>query len=587
MTSPIRGIAGLFVAAGALILASCAAQSAPAPQDDVVATVNGERNINFDELRAFAVNRFYDGRSIDRRGDYRAALDRMIVNELRWLDFYEKGLHEDRELLRLISRTLNEELVTLYFQTQYEERYINDESIAEAHSRTARQVHYNQITVDKPVNASEHQLASLRDDVEELRVRIVAGESIEDVARDYSTSAHVSVVGGAGDPVDWSSSLTNRVEEIIFEMSSGDVRVFEAEEAFMIAQVARIDNVNPPPLAQVRQPIREALTHRYLPRAITEYEEERSGIVRRDDVSWNETGLNRILGWARQEGFFERDYDRIIEDQLMEGDDFLIATYDTRQITLREYKRMLDEVLTMSSGSLLETDDLKSHLVDAIRTEELANRARALGLEERLLTPESNNPAVRSRVVWLYDRYAIERRLPSGDEAELRAFYESNSDSLFYQFETANTYVIESESETTAKAWRDSIDNGTAFEAVTGQYFVRSFYRFHDGEIRTLHDHERPYLGEIAFNSEIGDVQGPVAYDHSDGSRRYALVKKVNHREARQMTYDEVRDRIPRLFRNHHWDRLDAEVNADLKDRYGHQIYDDVLERKFVAHSID
>jgi hypothetical protein len=567
-----------------LFLAGCSARSAPGPQDAaVVAVVNEDTEITFAELQEFAVARFFDGSSADRPGSYRRALDRMIMDEVRWLDFFERDLHRDRDLLRQMGRVLNEELALVYFQKEFVDRYINEESIQNAHRSMARAVHTAQIYVPK---SEGEDFGAIRRMLADAETELAEGADPRIIADRLTEALSVNVIAGAGEPVTWSRSLTNEVEQVLFETPVGGTHTFESDDAFMLARVTEVENLPLPALPQVRDRIVESLRHRYIPHAVSEYEQEKARLVDASAVEWNPRALTQLLTWARTDRFFERDYQEIIDAELSRENNFLIATTEDRRIDLAEYKRLVDEVLTMTSGIALEMEDIQGHILEALRVEKIAQRARERGLERFILNPETDNAVIKNRVVRLYDQRMIASQLPVQDETALRAFFEANTDSLFYQFETVNAFILQTEDAGQAADWASQIESGRDLETVTGSYLVRSFYRGHDGDIRSLYSTEPPYLGSVAFDMAEGEVRGPVEYKDVNGTTYYAMIKNDAHRTARVREYEEVSDRLPREFRRYHWSRLEEELRRDLQSRYAWRINEAVLERQLEAHDI-
>lgn len=579
----------LFTAVGLLqllILSGCAAQSASPPQgEQTVAVIADDVEITFGQLQKFAVDRFYDGSSVDRAGSYRRALDRMIVNEMRWRDFFAHGLHDDADLVKRIGRTLNEELVLVYFQTKYVEPYVNETAIEEAHQLMGRAVHFEQVYIPR-AGPDDADLDALRSRLEDAASELAATGDAEGVAQRLRESTGAHVIPGRGEPVTWYRSLASRVEEVIFDLPVGATRAFESDDAFSIVRVVDVETRPVPSLAQVRDQIVDALRNRYMPYVVEQYEEEKDRLIDSSGVQWHDAGVDRIVRWGRDDGFFERAYGNVIEEELRAGNNFSIVTIEDRLIDLEEYKRLLDEVLIMRSGESIDVDDVQGHILEAVRTEMIADRARELGLHRRILHPDSDNPVIRNRLVWLYDQHFIENSLPAPDEALLRDFYESNTDSLFYQFETINSYVLRSTDREEAEQWMAQIQDGVDLEAVTGSYLVRSFYRNHDGAIQSLYSIEPPYLGEAVFGLSDGEVDGPVEYTSAEGTTYYAVVKNANYRSARVLEFDEVASRVPSAFRDYHWNRMEAELHKDLRNRYSYRINEEVLVRELEARNI-
>src|SRR5690606_23694352 len=121
------------------------------------------------------------------------------------------------------------------------------------------------------------------------------------------------------------------------------------------------------------------------------------------------------------------------------------------------------------------------------------------------------------------------------------------------------------------------------FAEVSHRRLIRSFERTRDGEIVSRLRGEPPYLGEVAFGLEEGEVVGPVAYDDAKQGPLYAIVRATGRLEERQLAFDEVRDRVAKTFVDYHRKRITADVAADLRARYPVVIHRDVLNQVMKA----
>lgn len=549
------------------------------PDQEIVARINREYLITFSDLSKYVNDRLYLVRYPDTSRAYETALDEMIVAQLKRIDFFESGLQQDDGLIGSIRRTINEELVLEYFQTKYQEKYINEESIQAEYENMRKRVIYRQIVLYKPRNASSDAIDSLKVQVTSIRNLIDAGEDFGDLVRRFSQEPNAARTGGFGEPVTWRKSLLNPRDFVILNLNAGDVRTIETRDTYQIVQIERIEPVVVDPIGQVRSEIIDVLRTRHLRTAVDEFEREKRDAVDSISVVWDGEGLAHVVEWSNLPGSFTGAGGDSLAQAVADGRDFTILDHSTGHVDAAELLRLLTDVLTLNVSGLNETEDIKAFILEAIRTEVIAGRARALGLEEKLLQANTASTVLRDRIVRLYDRRFIEERLPVAGDQALRSFFEEHRDSLFRQQATVNVYVIIRSDKAETDALRDSVEQGVPFEKLADSWLVKSFVRNEKGEIRSYLSQEEPYLGEVAFELEEGEVRGPVAFDHQEEGRQYALLKLAASRPKKTLTYEEIEGRIADVFTEYHRSRIRAAVEEELRARYPVTVYHDVLDR--------
>lgn len=550
------------------------------PDPEIVARINRDHVITFSDLSKYVNDRYYLFRYPDSSRAFETALNEMTLAELKRIDFFEAGLHRDTDLIGSIRRTINEELALEYFKTQYEEKYINEEAIRAEYENMRKRVIYRQIVLYKPRNASSDALDSLKALVTTIRNKIDEGEDFGALVSQYSQEADAARTGGYGEPATWRRSLLSPRDFVLLGLNPGDVRTLEAREAYHIIRVERIEPVDVDPLDQVRDEIVKTLRVRYTGRAVNEYEQEKRDAIDSSSVTWDEEGLAQLVAWSNLPGSFTGQGRDSLAQAVADGRPLTILTHANGRVDATEMLRLIDDVLTMSTSGSNEIDDIKAFILEALRTDAIAERARALGLEEKLLQPNTPSTVLKDRIVRLYNRRFVEERIPEASDEALRSFYREHKDSLFLQQETVNVYaIIRSDSLEADSLWK-LVEQGVPFEKLAHSWQVKSYVRDENGEIRSYLKQEEPYLGEAAFDLEEGEVRGPVAFNHPEEGRQYAILKLAAARPRRTLAFDEVQNRIAEVFTEFHRSRISIAVEKELREKYPVTIYHDVLSRK-------
>ena len=563
------------------VVASAPARSQPVTRTSVVATVDGRLDVTVAELTERAPRLLYRG-IVDPTRQYQTALQEAVLERLKGLDFFRRGYDRDAEFVDLHGLQITEELLVAYYERQYEQAYLNDESLRREHERMGRVVQVRQVILPKPNGATAQTLQRLRQTVGEIRRRLDEGVPVEDLVTRYSEDEASVRVGGLTEPITWEQSTQTALSAAAFELDPGEAVSLETGNAFIVAVGDRVGRVETPPFEAVRDRLVTVLRGRYADQANEAYYEERQGMVDSLSVRWNTDLLSEIVEWVDTPGFFEGGYVSVINDRLVAQGDTVVFRDSAGELRLSGLPRLIREVLVLSRRVNDDVELVQDYLLEAVRADRMADRARELGLDQGLLRPGSASPVLSDAFRLYYDERRIEDELPEPTESALRDFYEANDDSLFYQLETVYTEVIERETEAEIDHVWSRVQDGVPFSEASHRRLVRSFQRTRDGSVVTRNLREPPYVGEVALGLSAGETAGPLSYETPRG-RRYAIVLVTKRLDERQLAFEEVRDRVAEAFTEHHRQRLAAEVEAELRDRYTVEVDDALWSRMLGA----
>ena len=110
------------------------------------------KKITFNELNKYVDDWYYLRRFRDKSEAYKRALNDMLKNQMKRVDFFEKHLDTNKILIQSISRRINEELVGLYFEKQYLSKYTSDEFSRNVYNSMNKRVVYQEIILKRPAS---------------------------------------------------------------------------------------------------------------------------------------------------------------------------------------------------------------------------------------------------------------------------------------------------------------------------------------------------------------------------------------------------------------------------------------------------
>lgn len=546
---------------------------------NIVARIGDEYSYTFDELRKYVLDWLYNKKFRDQTVAYNNALNDMVTNQLKRIDFFEKGLQNNQELVKNIMRNINEELVIEYFQTQFLEKYVNDASVEATYKRMNKEVTYRQIILYKPENASPDVLNSLREQLNSIRKEAEVGKDFSQLVELYSQDVNAAITKGFKSPANWENSITNPVDDIAFGLNVGEIRSIETKDALYVIQVTQISEVTTNTLEEEKDNIKTKLSDIYVERSLEEFENFKKSILVEEEIVWNQKALNQIVTWSGIPGFFTNKYQEIIKKEIEENRNQSILTYDKTNIDYREFLYLLDNILTIKTLGQYKLKDIQDFLIEAVRTNIIAKKARDLELEKNIFHANTKNPVLRSRIVGLYNLAVIESKIPERTEKTLREFYEDQKDSTFYQLEKVNIYTLIADDKEKIESYKKRLDEGIPFEKLEDRILVRTFIRDRDGVIKSFLSKEKPYLGEAAMRLNLNEVAAPVEYyDYEKSIKQYAIIKCVGKVEEKQLTYDDVQNKIEEIFIEHYRTQIEKDIREELHKKYPVEFYYDVVK---------
>ena len=557
-------------------------------KQDIVARIADKYTITFPELREYTRDYQYFYRfnrnvvvAID------TALSDMVINRMKIIDFFNRGLDKKRELLEgRILRALNEELVIDYQNREFHGKHVTDDAVQDVYRQMGKEVIYRQIVLLKPKNASAETLDSLKSLAKRITMRIGGGADFSALAKQYSQDVKTSNQGGLMPPLNWKMSLSSPVYDAIFHLAVNEASIVESKEAIQVVKVDKIDTVDVPPYSKAEEDIRRALGEKYASVAAGEFDQMKKSLVNERTVQWNEKGIRELLRWSKLPKFYEKAYSDTLGYAISHGNNFLVLKYSKNKVDLKEYLRLINEDLTLGNAVGIGEDDLKGFILEAIRTDKLIVKARELNLEKDTFNPKTTDPFLENGIIRAYNSQVIEKQIPPATEEALRAFYQANKDSLYYQLKEVNIYALIDSSKSAINEMKAKLDQCVPFEKLASDFLVKSFVRKRDGTIASYFSIEPPYLGEAAFKLKFFETAGPIEYVDSAKVKQYALIECKEIREEKQLTYDDVKKTIASDFADYYRNKIAQSVAEQLKKEYAYTIYKDTLQQDLLSTGV-
>lgn len=560
------------------------AQEKPNIIDDnkVVAKIDKDYLVTLKDLRQYIVDWKYQYRFRTKSDIYGNALKGLISDRLRVFDFFDRRLNENQDLMEEIRRIINNELMDAFFDKSFVEKYANEKTAAEAYKEMDKEIICSDLTLPIPEKLTKESIDSLKTVALKIETGLSKNYNIDSIIKLYSLK---SFKLNAKRKVTWSESMIDPVANVIFRLQNGFTRVVESRDGFHIVKVLEIKKIKLKPFEEMRDQIISQLQKGYYEAYNNAYDEFRQGLVEKSSIKWNQSGLDQIVKWSSEDAhFYAGAYKDTIQNAISNGNNFEILSYNNGKVDLKEYLRLLEEVVILYPDISLGPINVKEFILNAVYDNNVVMAAKKLGLENKLINPYTQDPVIADRLLYLYNQAVIEGSIPKETPEALHRFYEDHKDSIFYQLKVV--YICARIYSDSAKAAADinEIKKGTPFEKVSDAWLYKEYVRERDGSLRTYRTSGGDYLAKAAFNLSLNESAGPIEYYDSTKGKQFAVIKCVKIIPEKQLTYDDVKGkRIDDEFKNYYRQKIADEVDTRLKKKYGVEIFKNVLSEAIAS----
>jgi len=503
----------------------------------------------------------------------------MVTNQLKRIDFFEKGLDKNEKLTQSTNRMINEELVAEYFETQYLGKYTTEENAKKIYGMMNKEVVYQLIELSKPEHASQNQLDSLKGKALAIKSEIDNGKDFSLLVKEYSQNKTSLMNNGFMPPLGWKQSLLYPHNKVIYNLNKNDIRVLNLYNAFLIVRITDINYIHLEPYEKIKSEIISDLKSIYVDSSLAEYEKDKKALIDLNSLKWNNSALKEIVQWSSIPDFYKSEYQKTFKDAIETGNNKNILTYNGGTVDYKEFLRLFDNVLIIRDSGEMEEEHLKKYIIEAIRTDLIVKKAEALDLKKNIFNAFTTNPALKNQIVYLYNQAEIEAKLPEATEKALNEFFNENESTLYYQLEKRILFVmVFPTKEDAEKAW-GKINNGTPFEKVTGSYLIKTYIKERNGDIKSFGKDEKPNFGKVGFEMKESGATGPVEFEDENNKVKYAIIKCYHIRPEKQLTFNDVKYSITEDFKNYYRERREKEIEEQLRSEYNPEINKEVLAR--------
>ena len=312
------------------------AQDKPNITDDnkVVARLDKDYLVTLKDLRQYITDWKFQIRFHDKSVIYRNALKRLIADRLKVLDFFDRRLDENQDLMGNIRRIINNELMNAFFEKSYVEKYANEKTAAGAYKEMDKEILCIDITLPMPANPTKGKLDSLKIIALGVETGLRKNYDIDSLLESYSL---YNFKLNSNRKVTWPETMVDPVAHVIFRLQKGFTRVIESADVFHIVKILDINKIKLEPFKKMKDNIVSQLKKGYNETYNKAYNDFRSRLVDKRLTTWNQNGLDQIVKWSSEnETFYGAAYKDTIGNAIRNGNNFEILSYKNKKVDLKE-----------------------------------------------------------------------------------------------------------------------------------------------------------------------------------------------------------------------------------------------------------
>lgn len=545
-------------------------------EDTIVAKIGKDYYVTLKDLRKYISDWNYKNKFRTKSEIYKNALNDLIINQLKIFDFFDRKLNENHDLMKKISRNINNELIDVYYKKKFVDKYADERMAAEAYKEMDKEIICDDIILPLPSKITYEKLDSIKTIALKIENGLSKNYNIKEYIKRYSLKGVKSI---DRENITWTESMINPVANVIYRLPKGSTKIIESMDGVHVVKVIDIKKIKLEPFEKIKDGIISTLQKGYYQVINNEYDTFRKGFIDKSSIKWNQSALDQIVKWSSEDArFYAGAYKDTIKKEISNGNNFEILTYNNGKVDLKEYLRLLEEVVILYPNTILVPGSVKDFILSAVYDDDVVKAAKRLGLEKELINPYTKDFVMQDRLVYLYNQAVIEKSIPAPTPEALHKFYNEHKDSIFYQLKKVNIYARIYSDSAKAAADINEIRKGIPFEKVSDTWWNIAYIRERDGTLKSYRSPEPPYLAKASINLKLNEVAGPIEYYDSTKGKQYAVIKCIYVQPEKQLTYDDVKGkRIEEEFIKFYRQKISDDVDAMLKKKYAVKIFENVL----------
>ncbi|MBZ0264816.1 peptidylprolyl isomerase [bacterium] len=526
----------LALGLGVMIFAGCGLDT------NTVAKV-GDWKLSVDEFKDEVMKKY---RTPERAAsatqeDLERLLDELVIEQLKTVDAYNKGLDSDPEIKEAYDQEIERQVVRKLFESEIRDKVVSEADIRDFYDNDVEELHASHILI-KTENRSEEEARALADKVYNLA--IAPGAKFSKLAKEYSEDETSQVEGG---DLDWFryGRMVEPFQDAVFAMKTGEIsKPVKTEYGWHVINLHERRKVKDrKPFPEAKEDIRQQLLRqrgKQVEAAATDFierEKTNRGLV------YNKENLasvkSKIETNERHPGIFAL---LTQEEQEME-----IASFDDGQkkVLMSDIKDNLNKV--GQSGMEIDwVEDIGPKLIDQFIMIEylLPDAAKKLGYYEDAKVLEKAK-TTRDRKV-LYEakqQMVLQKSEPTNEQ--VKEYYNAHSEEFMTEVQVTLIEILVGENDKElAKELVERAKTGENMRDMALKYSIREDVKETKGVLGPIKKTQYGVIGKEAVKTAVGEVRGPIIH-----GKNWSVFKVISKEEPQVEDFEKVKAKVETAVR--------------------------------------
>jgi peptidyl-prolyl cis-trans isomerase C len=549
-----------------------------AKKDPIVAKIGNEQVVTQSEFRAQMLKmRSLNLAEKATLSELKETLDTQINQKLRVLAAFEMKIDQDSAIVSEFEQEKKRILLQRLYDKEILEKAVKESEIREFYSKTNKEVSYSDIYFEVSQTAPQTTVDSIRAIAEKVVKQIRDGADFESMARQYSNTRGQSKDGLNG-TMKWTRN-DDPIQKIIFSLNAGQISdPIRNKMGFHVLKVDEINTVPQKPYNQAREEIFQALLKDRREKISQEAQRYWEDLKSKENVQWKDAAIDSL---ARRIGNWTGQSALIVLDSLDAADpgfkSMPLVVYNDGKIDVAVFVRNARQGMLNPRTPLDRVPVLKNIIERQIMGEVLANVA----LKKKLDRDSDYKRQAQSALENSLSRAVYEREINSKskpDEAQIRAYYDQNRDSLYVTGEKVKIQEILVKSPDLARQIIQWVKQGKDFGALAAQYTIRPGFKEKKGDFGYMQKRELGVISQHLDGLHKGDIAGPIEQPNEIG---YSIVKLLDITQNQAQVFEYIKTNVRRDLTLKLIKQTESQWLAKIKEKYPVTVDEKTLQATF------
>ncbi len=546
-------------------------------RDDDIAARVGNYVIKLQDVKsAVSKSRSKVDKSLD------AVLDKvnaLVEDKLMVIAAYREGLDQDSTVLERVRYYRDGQVYGYMIQKDVIRKVVTPEMIKEKYKKQSKEWHVRHIFLPLKDKNSKKK-ASIIAELNDLRSRLLRGESFDALARQFSKDSLSAGKGGDLGFLKWGDKKWgDAFYTAVSRLTVGQVsKVIESDAGFHIVKVEKVRKVDQPPFKKEKDRLQRSFYReksKLLDSTFYAYVDDLKEKYDAEYLEENMDSLLQILKEKQKQDILPRKSPLAFLDSLtVEQRNMPLAVYRGGTFTVDQMFNIYNKISPMRRPPLTAKRSLQEFLDRNVPRILIIKRGYEKGVHKKAAIRNKVKKEKERILAQRARRVFVDERVNVTDE-DMKKYYEEH----LSEFETGAKVDVQeirvADLKTADEVYKKAM-NGEDFSKLAKTYNENKKTKGKDGRLGFIGADSYGAVGRMAVRMKVGEISAPI-----NSPNGYSVIKVLDKKPGVPSPFEKVQHRIRRKVRKAQQEALYEEWMQDLRNSVPVYVYNDVLKREF------